>query len=347
MDFPITQIAALIGAEIEGNSEIMINDIAKIEEGKPGSISFLGNTKYLQYVYTTEASAIIVSKEFQPKTPIKPTLLRVDDPYKAFATLLEKSAELLKTNHSGIDPKAEIKTGVKIGEKAYVGAFSYISENVTLGNNVQIYPQSFIGAGVVIGDGSIIYPGVKIYDGCKIGKSCIIHAGACIGSDGFGFAPQEDGTYKKVPQLGIVILEDGVEIGANSCIDRATMGETRILAGSKIDNLVQIAHNVEVGEHTVIAAQTGIAGSTVIGKRCMIGGQVGFVGHIQIADETKFEAQSGIQKSIKEVGSAWRGSPAQPFRNQLRSEIVFKNLYSLQKEVTRLKAEIEILQGNK
>ncbi len=336
MKWPLSQIASLIGAEIEGDKNLEIDDISKIEEGKKGSISFLANLKYEKYIYETEASAVIVSKEFQPNKALTPTLLRVEDPYGAFANLLQYYSQLSEQKQEGIDSRAFVHPEAKIAEKVFVGPLAYIGPEAVIARGAVIHPFAYIGKNVHVGEDSVVYPHVTIYRDCRIGRGCILHAGSVIGSDGFGFAPQEDGSFKKIPQTGQVILEEGVEIGANACIDRATLGATIIKKGAKVDNLVQIAHNVEIGENTVLAAQTGVAGSTRLGSYCMVGGQVGIVGHLEIADKTKIDAQSGVNRSIKKEGQVFRGSPIQPFRQQLKSEVLFRKLEELQSRIQQL-----------
>lgn len=336
MKWTLSQVADIIGAEIEGEKDLLVHAISKIEEGFEGSISFLANPKYTPYIYSTEASAVIVSKAFEPTQSIKATLLRVEDPYSAFTLLLKTYNELSRNEISGIDSQAFVSASAKIGQGVYIGPFAYVGEGAEIGDEVKIHPFTYIGEGVKIGKGSKIFPQVTIYRACEIGSNCILHAGSVIGSDGFGFAPQEDGSFEKIPQTGNVKLEDFVEIGANATIDRATLGSTVIKSGVKLDNLVQIAHNVEVGENSVVAAQAGIAGSTKLGKYCMIGGQVGIVGHLNIADQTKIDAQSGVNRSIRETGKAFRGSPIQPFRQQLKSEVLFRKLEELQKRIQQL-----------
>ncbi len=326
MKFTISQIASLIQADIEGDAQRDIFQLTPIEAGQPGGITFLANPKYTPHLYTTQASAVIVSRDLVLQQPVNTTLLRVDNPYEAFTHLLETASEMMKRGRSGIEQPAFIADSAKVGKDVYVGAFAYISANVTIGDGVKIYPNTFIGEGVVIGDNTLIYPNVSIYYATQIGANCIIHAGASIGSDGFGFAPKEDGSYRKIPQLGQVVLQDHVEVGANTVIDRATMGTTLIQEGVKLDNLVQLAHNVEIGAHTVIAAQAGIAGSTKLGRNCMVGGQAGIVGHLTLADQTKIDAQSGVNRSIDTPGLAFRGSPIQAHRDQLRSEVMFRKL---------------------
>src|SRR6478736_6774968 len=293
MKFTAEQIAGILEGEIVGNPNVEVSRLSKIEEGTEGSLTFLSNPKYTNFIYTTKASITIVNDVFVPESPINTTLIKVNDAYKAFSKLVEFYNQV-KLNKSGIETPSFISESATYGENLYLGSFSYIGDNVVLGDNVKIYPGSFIGDNVNIGHNVTIFAGAKIYSETVIGNNCTIHSGAVIGADGFGYAPNEDGTYNKIPQIGNVIIEDNVDIGANSTIDRATLGFTIIKSGVKIDNQVQIAHNVEIGENTVIAAQTGIAGSTKIGKDCMIGGQVGIVGHLNIADKVKIAAQSGI-----------------------------------------------------
>ncbi|MEZ5149057.1 MAG: UDP-3-O-(3-hydroxymyristoyl)glucosamine N-acyltransferase [Bacteroidales bacterium] len=305
MEFSAQQIASVINGTVEGNAEVKVNYVSKIEEGKPGTISFLANPKYTQYIYNTLASIVIVNNDFKPEKEISATLIRVEDAYLAFAKLLDYYNRI-KQDKQGVSKQAYISESASIGENCYIGPFVYIGENVTIGNGTKIYPNTHIGDNSSVGDNTTIYSGVNIYSEIKIGNECIIHAGVVIGSDGFGFAPQTESDYTKVAQIGNVILEDRVEIGANTTIDRATLGSTIIRKGVKLDNLIQIAHNVEIGEHTVISAQTGVSGSTKIGKFCMIGGQVGIINHITIADEVKIAAQSGIGKSIVNKGEIVR-----------------------------------------
>ena len=338
MQFTAAQIAALINARIEGNPDAAIGDIARIEEGKKDALSFVANPKYEHYLYETKAGVIIVNDALVLEKPIEATLLRVPDAYAAFATLLEKYNEVMAmgTVKKGIEQPSFIDETAQLGTDVYIGAFAYIGKNVKLGNNVKIYPHAYIGDNAIVDDNSQINSGVKIYHQCKLGKNVIIHAGTVIGADGFGFAPQADGSYKKVPQLGNVVIEDDVEIGANTTIDRATIGSTIIRKGVKLDNLIQIAHNVEIGQGTVIAARTGISGSTKIGKYCMIGGQVGIVGHIQIADKTRINAQSGLSKTIEAPGTAVTGSPAFEYRSSLKSQAIFRNLPELLLRIKQL-----------
>lgn len=339
MKFTAEQISELVNGEIEGNASQVVRDVSKIEEGRPETLTFLANPKYEQYIYTTEASVVIVNKSFVPDRPLKPTLIKVDDAYQALARLLQFHESSLPKK-TGIEQPSFIHESVKVGDFAYIGAFAYISENSKIGKNVQIWPGVFIGEGVEVEDDTIIHAGVKIYKQCKIGAACIIHAGAVIGSDGFGFAPGPDGAFQKIPQIGNVILEDLVEIGANTTIDRATMGSTIIRRGAKLDNLVQIAHNVEIGNNTVIAAQTGIAGSTRIGSNCMFGGQVGIAGHLKIGDKTKLAAQTGIGKNFPGEGNILMGSPAFDAMQYNKSYVIFRKLPELYKQLQDIEKRI-------
>lgn len=340
MKFTAQQIAEAIGGKIEGNPNIEVSSLSKIEEGKPGSLSFLANPKYAQFIYSTNASIVIVNNDFDAEQDISATLIRVTDAYSAFAGLLEmyqkaKAIDPVVSDRASIDPSA------KIGENVYIGEFVSIGKNVQIGDNTFIFPNSSIGNNCKIGNDTVINGGVHIYDECVVGNQCTIHAGAVIGSDGFGFAPQDDKNYKKIPQIGNVIVEDRVEIGSNTTIDRATLGSTIIRRGVKIDNLIQIAHNVEIGENTVIAAQTGISGSTKIGRNCMIGGQVGIIGHLIIADEVKIAAQSGIGKSITEPGAIVEGSPAFNIREYQRSYVHFRRFDRLVKRINELERKLK------
>ena len=343
MQFTAAQISLLINGKIEGNAAAAVSSFGKIEEALEGQLTFLANPKYEEYLYSTHASIAIINESYELRQPVKPTLIRVPDAYSAFALLLSKYQEMVTQQMKGIQQPAFISSSAQLKEDVYIGAFSYIGENVKIGVNTKIFPNSFIGDNVQIGDNCIIHPGVKIYHDCVLGNEVVIDAGTVIGSDGFGFAPQADGSFKKVPQIGNVVLEDNVEIGANTTIDRATMGSTCIKAGAKLDNLIQIAHNVEVGNSTVIAAQAGVSGSTKIGNNVMIGGQAGLVGHIQIADGSKINAQSGVSKSLKEPYSAVTGSPAGDYTSSLRSQAVFRNLPVLEKRVQELEALVKQL----
>jgi UDP-3-O-[3-hydroxymyristoyl] glucosamine N-acyltransferase len=335
MEFSAEQIAGLLKGEVEGNPKTIVNKLSKIEEGEPQSLSFLANLAYEEHLYNTDASIVIVNKNFKLEKPIKDTctLIRVDDAYQSFTKLLE-TYNKTKSNKLGIESQTFISENATVGEDIYIGAFAYISDNAKIGNNVKIYPHTYIGDNVIIGDNTLIYAGVKIYHDCVIGKDCILHAGAVIGSDGFGFAPNNENSYDKIPQIGNVIIEDDVEIGPNNCIDRATMGSTIIKNGVKTDNLVHIAHNVVVGENTVLAGQTGISGSSKIGKNCMTGGQVGITGHITVGNNVKIAGQSGVSKSVKD-NEVLQGSPAFSYKNFMRSYAVFKNLPSLNNRLNK------------
>lgn len=334
MEFSANQIASLVNGIVEGDGDIKVNTFAKIEEGHNGAISFLANPKYTQYIYTTESSIVLVSKEFIPEQPIKATLIRVEDPYSTVAMLLDLVSKMTAPQLVGVEQPSYIDGSVNVPEDAYVGAFAYIGKGVILGKGVKIYPQSYIGQNVTIGENTIIYPGVKIYHNCKIGKNCILHSGVVVGADGFGFAPV-NGQYNKIPQIGNVEIADDVELGANTTIDRATMGSTRINQGVKLDNLIQIAHNVEVGENTVMAAQVGVAGSTKIGRNCMIGGQVGFAGHISVGDNVIIGAQSGIPSGVKS-DSRLMGYPATDAKDFARQSVYIKNLGKLNERVNAI-----------
>lgn len=335
MEFSATQIAGFVGGEVVGDGNAAVSTFAKIEEAGPGAITFLANPKYTHYIYSTNASIVLVRRDFEPTEPVKATLIKVDDPYATLSTLLEIVSKAMNPAKTGIEQPCYIAEGVVIPEDGYVGAFAYIGKRVTLGRGVKIYPQAYVGDGVVIGDDTIIYPGARIYHGCHIGKRCIIHAGAVIGADGFGFAPLPDGTYHKIPQLGIVDIEDDVEIGANTTIDRATMGVTKIEHGVKLDNLIQAAHNSTIGHDTVMAAQVGVAGSTKIGSNCMIGGQVGFAGHITVGDRVQLGAQSGVPGNIPSDVQLM-GSPPVPPVDFARQTVYLKRLRSLFDRVAAL-----------
>jgi UDP-3-O-[3-hydroxymyristoyl] glucosamine N-acyltransferase len=347
MKFTVSEIAQMLDGTTVGDDQIFIDSAAKIEEGEPGCISFLANSKYEPYVYTTKSSAVIVNKDFVPKKEIGATLIYVENAYTAFTVLLEEYQKRMANDKSGVEQPSFIGENSKVGTNGYRGAFSYIGRNCQIGNNVKIYPQVYIGDGVEIGDGSVIHPGVRIYNNTVIGKNCTVFANTVIGSDGFGFAPQADGTYKTIPQLGNVVLEDNVSIGANATIDCATMGSTIIRIGAKIDNLVQIAHNVEVGKNTVIAAQSGISGSSHIGEQCIIGGQVGISGHLSLANYTKIGAQSGLGKSIKKEGLSLSGSPARDLTEHLRAMALVRRVPDLEKrlkelELNRMNPELNV-----
>ena len=341
MNFTAKQVAEFLNGEVVGNEDVTVSNISKIEEGKPGTLSFLGNPKYEKFIYSTNASIVLVNKDFSPSNTISATLIKVDNAYEAFASLLGLYDQAIK-NKEGISSNVSIGNGTDIGNLSYLGDFSVIGDNVTIGKGTKIYPQVYIGDNVTIGENVVLYPGVKVYHSCVVGNNCILHSGCVIGADGFGFAPQSDNNYKKVPQVGIVVLEDNVEIGANTTIDRATLGSTVIKKGVKIDNLVQIAHNVEVNENTVIAAQSGVSGSTKIGKNVMIAGQVGFAGHLTIGDGAKFAAQSGIANNIK-ANTVNQGAPAYNYRDYQKSYIYFKKLPETNDRITKLEQEIKEL----
>jgi UDP-3-O-[3-hydroxymyristoyl] glucosamine N-acyltransferase len=340
MEFSINDLALLLNGEVEGDGSEKVHRIDKIQEGKRGGIGFLSNPKYEQYIYTTEASAVLVNKDFQPKKKVNTTLLRVEDPYSSFTLLLEEYQKILNFQKTGVECPSFIGENTAVGKNVYRGAFSYIGANIKIGDNVKIYPHVYIGDDVEIGDNTIIYAGAKIYERTVIGSGCTIHAGAVLGSDGFGFAPQPDGTFKTIPQVGNVILGDNVNIGANTTIDRATFESTLIESGAKLDNLIQIGHNVKIGSNTVIAAQTGISGSTVIGKNCMIAGQVGITGHLTIADKVKIAAQTGILSNIENEGEMRLGSPSMERMKYLKSFSVFRVLPELKNSIKQLEEKV-------
>lgn len=337
MKFTAEQIAGILEGEVVGNPQASVYRLSKIEEGTDGSLTFLANPKYNNYIYSTQATITIVNKTFEPEQDLSTTLIKVEDAYKSFSKLLEYYNQV-KLMKSGIEQPSVISENVVYGENLYLGSFCYIGKNVVIGDNVKIYPNSFVGDNVTIGDDTVLFAGVRIYSETVIGKNCTIHSGCIIGSDGFGFAPTEDGSYAKVPQIGNVILEDNVDVGACTTIDRATLGSTVIRKGVKLDNQIQIAHNVEIGEHTVIAAQTGIAGSTKVGKKCMIGGQVGISGHLIIGNDVRIQAQSGIGKNIKD-GEVLQGSPAFNYGDYSKSYVHFKNLPKIVSELEDLKKD--------
>jgi UDP-3-O-[3-hydroxymyristoyl] glucosamine N-acyltransferase len=347
MTFSAAQIAMLINGQVEGDPNASVGSFGRIEEAVTGQLAFLANPKYEEHLYTTAASVVIINDSLELKQPIGATLIRVPDAYSAFAVLLTKYQEIEAQQLTGIQEPSYIAGTAKIGQKVFIGAFAYLGEGVVIGDNVKIHPHVYIGNNVKIGDHTILHAGVKIYHDCLIGAQVTIHAGSVIGSDGFGFAPQSDGSFKKVPQIGNVVVEDAVEIGANATIDRATIGSTIIKTGAKLDNLIQIAHNVEVGHHTVIAAQAGVSGSTKIGSHVMIGGQAGIVGHLQIADGAKINAQSGVSKSIKTPGGAVTGSPAFDYTSALRSQALSRNLPELEKRLKELEELVRQLLAEK
>ena len=342
MEFTAATIAGFLKGEVEGNPDTTVNTVAKIEEGHQGALSFLANPKYEHYIYTTGSSVVLVNKTFIPTGKIDATLIKVENAYEAFASLL-RIVDQARPRKKGIHPTAIIEDTAKIGSDVYIGPFAYIGENCILGDGCSLYPNVYLGDNTRLGNNCTLNPGVTIYHDCVIGEGCIIHAGSVIGSDGFGFAPQSDNEYVKIPQLGNVILEDFVEIGANVTIDRATMGSTIIHKGVKLDNLIQIGHNVEVGENTVMAAQTGISGSTKIGKNCMFGGQAGLAGHLRIANGSKIGAQAGIAGDVKEENTVILGTPAFDIKQFLRSTVVFKKLPELKTKIDTLEKEVESL----
>lgn len=335
MKFKAKQIAEMLQGIVEGNPEAEVYKLAKIEEGTDGSLTFLANPLYTQFIYSTNATIAIVNKDFVPEKPINTTLIKVDNAYTAFAKLLEIYNQI-KNNKVGISKHAFISESAKVGQNVYIGEFVFIGENVEIGNNCKLYPHTFIGDNTTVGENTIMFAGVKIYSDNVIGKNCTFHAGVVVGADGFGFMPQSDNQYTKVSQIGNVVIEDNVEIGANTTIDRATLGSTYIRKGVKLDNLIQIGHNVEIGQNTVIAAQCGIAGSAKVGKNCMLGGQVGVAGHLSICDNVKIAAQSGIGANITEEGAIVQGSPAFNINDYRKSYVVFKNLPTLYKKLSEL-----------
>lgn len=339
MKFTAEQIAGILEGEVVGNPGAEVYKLSKIEEGTDGSLTFLANPKYTHYIYSTQATITIVNHTFVPESEISTTLIKVEDAYLSFTKLLEFYDQARKASKNGIESHTVISANVNYGEGFYLGSFSYVGANVTMGKNAKIYPNCYIGDNVVIGDNVTIFAGAKIYSETAIGNDCVIHSGVIIGADGFGFAPNKDGSYNKVPQIGNVILEDSVDIGAGTTIDRATMGSTVIRKGVKLDNQIQIAHNVEIGEHTVIAAQTGVAGSTKIGKNCVIGGQVGIAGHLTIGNNVKIQAQSGIGKNIKD-DEVIQGSPAFGYGDYNKSYVHFRNLPKIVAELEELKKTI-------
>ncbi len=342
MEFKAEQIAAFIGGKVEGDPNASVHTFAKIEEGKKGAISFLSNPKYTHYIYATESSIVIVNENVEFENPVSTTLIRVKNAYESIAKLLQLY-ESSRPKKRGIDSKASIASSATIGNDCYVGAFACIGENTVIGNGCEIHPHAVIGDNCTLGDGCKIFPNTTIYEGCKLGNSVTVHAGSVIGADGFGFAPNADG-YDKIPQIGIVTIEDNVEIGANTCVDRSTMGSTIIRKGVKLDNLVQVAHNVEIGENTVMSAQVGIAGSTKVGKWCMFGGQVGLAGHITVGDKTFLGAQSGVPSNLK-GGESLIGTPPMPPRNYFKSQAIFRRLPEIYKDINDLKKEVERLKN--
>ena len=343
MEFTAKQIAQFIQGKVEGDDNASVHSFAKIEEGKPGAISFLSNPKYTHYLYDTESSIVLINDDVVLEKPVKTTLIRVKNAYECVARLLQMYAAA-QPKKSGIDSLAFISPNAKIGENCYIGAFAYIGDGVEIGDGSQIYPHVYVGDGVKIGQDALLYANVTIYHGCRLGNHVTIHSGSVIGADGFGFAPTENG-YDKIPQIGIVTIEDNVEIGANTCVDRSTMGSTTIHQGVKLDNLIQVAHNVEIGQNTVMASQCGIAGSTKVGEWCMFGGQVGMAGHISIASHTNVGAQAGIVGSVKKEGETIIGSPAWDAKQFMKSATIFRRLPEMYQQINDLKKEIESLKN--
>ncbi|MDN3493759.1 UDP-3-O-(3-hydroxymyristoyl)glucosamine N-acyltransferase [Winogradskyella bathintestinalis] len=339
MKFTAEQIAGILEGTVVGDPNIEVFKLSKIEEGTQGSLTFLSNLKYTPYIYITEASITIVNIDFVPEKPLQTTLIKVEDAYEGFSKLLEYYNQI-KLNKSGIEQPTFISDSAKIGDQIYIGAFSYIGDNVTLGDNVKIFPNAYIGDNVTIGDNSIVFSGGKVYSDCIVGKGCVINSGVIIGADGFGYAPNKEGGYAKIPQIGNVILEDYVDIGAGTTIDRATMGSTILRSGVKLDNQIQIAHNVEIGKNTVIAAQTGVAGSTKIGENCQIGGQVGIAGHLSIGNNVKIQAQSGIGRNVKN-DEVLQGSPALGYGDYNKSYVYFKNLPKIVKNINEIEKKVD------
>jgi UDP-3-O-[3-hydroxymyristoyl] glucosamine N-acyltransferase len=346
MKFKAEEIALFLGGEIVGDPTVTVSNVSKIEEGKPGTLAFLANPKYESFLYTSGASVVLVNSDFIPRQPVQATLIKVQDAYQAFAALLEMYTRAKDSLKSGIEQPSYLHETAVLGSGCWVGAFAYAGRNVRIGSQVKIYPHVYIGDNVTVGDGTILYSGAKIYEDTVIGQNCIIHSGAVIGSDGFGFAPQEDGSYRKIPQIGNVILEDNVEIGANTTIDCGTMGSTIIRKGVKLDNLIMIAHNCEVGENTVMAAHTGLAGSTKVGRNCKFAGQVGLAGHLTIGDNVQIGAQSGVPSNVKS-DQIILGSPAMDYRKTVRVYSIMKNLPQLRQEVIDLQKDVKVLKENR
>ncbi|NMC38626.1 MAG: UDP-3-O-(3-hydroxymyristoyl)glucosamine N-acyltransferase [Bacteroidales bacterium] len=346
MEFNAETIAGFLGGVVEGNPGIKVNNVAKIEEGFPGALSFLANPKYEHFIYSTKSSIVLVNKDFVPSSPVEATMIRVDNAYDSFAALL-RMIDQARPRKKGIHPTAVIEEGANVGKDVYIGAYACIGSNSLIGEGCSVYPHVYIGDGTRIGRNSTLYPGVKIYHDCVVGENCVIHAGTVIGSDGFGFAPQSESEFMKIPQIGNVIIEDNVEIGANVAIDRATMGSTIIRKGVKLDNLIQIGHNVEIGENTVMAGMTGVAGSSKIGRNCMFAGQVGIAGHIKIADGTKIGAKSGVSGDVKNENTIILGSPAIDHREFLKSSVIFKKLPEMRATLNRLEKDLEAVKKAK
>ncbi len=342
MEFTAAELSKQLNGELEGDPHVKIGDIAPIQDGAPGAVTFLTSKKYLPYLYECASSVLVIGKEIKIHEPVRaPTIIRVEHPYLCFAQVINKFNHRHPQKYNGISDKAHIASTAQTGSDNYIGSHTYIGEHVELGNNVKIFPNTYIGNDVTIADNTTIYSGVNIYEESQIGRDCIIHSGVTIGSDGYGYVPNEKGAYQKIAQIGHVVIENDVEIGANTSIDRGTLGATRIKSGVKLDNLIQIAHNVEIGENTVIASQTGVSGSTKIGKNCMIGGQVGLVGHIEIADGTKINAKSGVSKSVKQPNQAINGIPAFNYRDSLKSRALFRKLPDLEEKIRYLEYQLK------
>lgn len=340
MEFSAQQIADILGGAVEGNPDIKLSTFDKIETAGPVALTFLANPRYSNFLYTTNAGAVLVSRDFAPAQEVKTTLIRVDDPYASLAQLMAIADQMLNPQPSGIEQPSFVAEGVTIPTDCYIGAFAYVGAGAKLGEGIRLYPQTYIGRGVTVGEGTIIYPGAKIYHGCKIGRNCIIHAGVVIGGDGFGFAPTPDGSYNKIPQLGIVEIADNVEIGANTTVDRATMGRTYVGHGTKLDNLIQVAHNVEIGSDTVMASQVGIAGSTKVGSNCMVGGQVGIAGHITIGNRVNIGAQSGLHSNTAD-NQTIMGSPAINARQWMRNTGYINRIAELFQRVNQIEKTLK------
>ncbi len=340
MEFTVQQIAEVLGGTVEGDATAQVRRLAKIEEAQAGALSFLANLKYEPHLYTTGATAVIVSQTFAPRQPVGAALIRVEDPYLSFSQLLEFYQQTTRTGKRGVEQPSYAAGSAELGEDGYRGAFSYVGENCVIGRNVLIFPHAYIGDRTRIGDNTIIYAGAKLYPDTVVGRSCVIHSGAVLGADGFGFAPQPDGSYRPIPQIGNVVLEDNVSIGANATIDCATMGSTIVREGSKIDNLVMLAHNVEVGRHTVIAAQTGLAGSSKVGDYCVLAGQVGLAGHVSLANKTTVGAQSGVGKTVRREGQVLQGSTAFDFKQNQKAQIIYRQLPELEQRLRAVEARL-------
>lgn len=342
MNFTADQISHLVNGTIVGDASVTVNTFAKIEEGHPGALSFLANPKYNHYIYTTRSSVVLVRRDFEPERPVSATLIKVDDPYDTVASLLTMVNEMMAPKPVGVEQPSFVAEGVELPEDVYVGAFAYIGKGATIARGAKIYPQCYVGENAVIGENTVLYPGVKVYHGCHVGARCILHAGVVIGADGFGFAPTPTGEYHKIPQMGIVEIADDVEIGANTTVDRATMGATRVGKGTKLDNLIMVAHNVEIGQHNVMASQTGVAGSTKIGSYCMIGGQTGFSGHIKVGDHVMIGAQSGIPDNLED-GSKVMGYPAVGLKEFYKNYAYTRRLGELFAQVRQMQRKLDNL----